>query len=122
MQARDGDVWVAHSCRHRVERYDRDGKKLFTFGRYDRRAADGFSGCCEPKNLRFGPGGELYTAESIPVLSVKRFTTAGKFLGVVGIPEFNAGCGRTTIDMSRDATAVYVLDRASNTIHVLTKK
>ena len=122
VQAHDGDLWVAHSCRHRVEHYDRDGKKLFTFGRYDRRAANGFSGCCEPKNLRFGPRGELYTAESIPVLNVKHFTTAGKFLHVVGIPEFNAGCGRTTIDLSRDGSRVYVLDRASNSIHVLTKK
>ena len=56
------------------------------------------------------------------MLSVKRFTTAGKFLHVVGIPEFNAGCGRTTIDLSRDGSRVYVLDRASNSIHVLTKK
>jgi hypothetical protein len=122
VQAHDGDLWVAHTCRHRVEHYDRDGKKLLSFGKYDRRAADGFGGCCEPKNLRFGPHGDLYTAESMEVVSVKRFTTAGKFLGVVGIPKFNAGCGRTTIDMSRDAAQVYVLDRGGNSIHVLTKR
>ena len=122
VQAKDGEVWIAHNCEHKVERYDRDGKKLFSFGKSDRKAADGFGGCCEPKNLRFGPKGELYASESGEPVAIKRFTTEGKFLGVVGVPKYDSGCVRVTIDISRDGKQVFILDPGGNAIHVLTQK
>jgi len=122
VQAKDGEVWVAHNARHKVEHYDRDGKKLSDFGKTDRKNADGFGGCCEPKNLRFAQNGELLACESGPPVAVKRFTTDGKFLGVVAMPTFNSGCVRVTVDISRDGSQVFVLNSGENAIHVLTEK
>ena len=66
IQAHGGDLWVAHNSRHKVEHYSREGKKLGSFGKTDRSSADGFGGCCEPKNLRFGPGDVVFACESGP--------------------------------------------------------
>jgi hypothetical protein len=106
---------------HSVERYDRDGKKLSRFGKRDRKSADGFGGCCEPKNLRFGLNGEIYTCESGPPVAIKRFTPDGKFLGVVGVPEYKTGCVRVTVEVSRDGDRVFVLSPGENAIHVLAR-
>jgi hypothetical protein len=122
VQAKDGDVWVAHNAAHKVERYDRDGKKQLSFGKSDRKAADGFGGCCEPKNLRFGAKGELYASESGEPVVIKKFTTEGKFLGVVAIPKYQTGCVRVTIDVSRDGKQFFILDPGGNAIHVLGEK
>ena len=119
---RDGQLWVAENGRHRVTRYDRQGKVLSHFGNRDRKAADGFGGCCEPKNFRLGPGGELYTAESGPPVVVKRFTPEGKLLGVVGLPKFKTGCVRVTVEVSHDGRKVFVLSSGENAIHVLADK
>ena len=62
VQTSGGDLWVAHNSRHKVEHYDRDGKKLASFGKTDRMSADGFGGCCEPKNMRFA-GNDLFACE-----------------------------------------------------------
>jgi hypothetical protein len=122
VQARNGELWIPENGRHRVNRYDREGKLLTTFGKEDRKAADGFGGCCEPKNVRFGLNGELYTAESGPPVVVKRFSPEGKFLGVVGLPKFETGCVRVTVEMSKDGNFVYVLNTDDNAIHVLAAK
>jgi hypothetical protein len=122
VQAKDGEVWIPHNAAHKVERFDRDGKKLLSFGTFDRKKADGFGGCCEPKNLRFGPKGELYASESGPPVAIKRFTTDGKFLGVVGLPTYKTGCVRVTVDISRDGRTVYILSPGENAIHVLSAK
>jgi hypothetical protein len=118
IQAGDGKVWVAHNGRHRVECHDRDGKLLSSFGKEDRKAADGFGGCCEPKNLRLRPGGEMLAAESGPPVAIKRFTAEGKFLGVVALPTFKLGCVRTTVDVSPDGKRYYVLNGEERAIHV----
>ena len=122
VQAKDGEVWIPHNAAHKVERYDRDGKKLLSFGKYDRKTADGFGGCCEPKNLRFGPKGALYAAESGPPVAVKRFTPEGKFLGVVGVPTYPSSCVRVTVEVSRDGRQVFILNTGANAIHVFTAK
>jgi hypothetical protein len=122
VQAKDGEVWIPHNAAHKVEHYDRDGKKLLSFGKTDRKAADGFGGCCEPKNLRFGPGGEVFASESGPPVVIKRFTPKGKFLGVVGVPKYQSGCVRVSIDMAPDGKTVYIMDPGGNAIHVLKEK
>ena len=118
--ARDGKLWVAHNGRHRVECYDRDGKKLATFGRTDRKAADGFGGCCEPKNLRIASNGDVFTTESGPPVAIKRFTPEGKFLGVIATPTFENGCVRVTVDISPDGKQFYLLDTGADAVHVFT--
>ena len=111
-------LWVAHNARHKVECYDREGKKLASFGKDDATAADGFGGCCEPKNIRITQAGEILTAESGPPVTVKRFTMDGKFLGVVAQPGFSPGCVRTTVDLSPDGRSVYLLNDDARAIHV----
>jgi hypothetical protein len=114
VQAREGELWIPENTRHRVARYDRDGKLLGTFGKRDRKAADGFGGCCEPKNLRFAANGDVLTAESGPPVVVKRFSPEGKFLGVVGLPVFKTGCVRVTVDVSKDGSQIFVLNGGEN--------
>jgi sugar lactone lactonase YvrE len=122
IQANNGEVWVAHNAAHKVERYDRDGKQLASFGKAGRKKADEFGGCCEPKNLRFNAKGEVYASESGAPVVIKRFTADGKFLGTVGLPKYESGCVRVTIDVSRDGKHVFILDPGGNAIHVLTEK
>jgi sugar lactone lactonase YvrE len=122
VQAHDGELWIPENSRHRVNRYDRDGKLLASFGKDDRKAASGFGGCCDPKNVRFSSNGEMYTSESGPPVVVKRFSPDGKFLGVVGIPKFESGCVRVSVEVSKDGKQVYVLNTDDNAIHVLAAK
>lgn len=119
IQAHNGDLWVAHNARHLVERYSRTGKKLSSFGKFDRKAASGFGGCCEPKNLRFAEN-VVYCAESGPPTCIKKFSLSGKFLGVVAVPEFKTGCVRVTTEVSKDGK-FYMLDPDGGQIHVIGK-
>jgi hypothetical protein len=119
IQAREGKLWVAHNARHLVECYDREGKKLTSFGKFDRAAADGFGGCCEPKNLRLATDGNVYASESGPPVCVKRFSADGKFGGVVSLPKFESACVRVTVEVSPDCKRFYILSTGDDAIHVL---
>jgi sugar lactone lactonase YvrE len=121
IQARGKEVWIPENGRHRVLCYDREGKQLSSFGKNDRKAADGFGGCCEPKNIRLLPGGDILTAESQDPLAIKRFSAEGKFLGVVAMPKFTNGCTRVCVDADRDGR-VFVLDTGDSAIHVFADK
>ena len=122
IQANKGELWVAHNGQHKVEHYSRDGKRLSSFGRTDRTNADGFGGCCEPKNLRFAVAGEVFAAESVPPTCVKRFTTTGKFLGVMVMAPWNSGCVRVTTEFRRDLDQFFVLNSGDREIHVFAKR
>jgi sugar lactone lactonase YvrE len=117
IQAAGGDLWIPENGRHRVTRYDRDGKKLASFGKRDRKAADGFGGCCEPKNLAIGPGGDIFTAESGEPVVVKRFSSEGKFQNVVAIPKYKTGCVHVCVAASQDGR-IFILNPGESTIHV----
>jgi hypothetical protein len=122
IKTKDGEVWVAHNAKHKVERYDREGKLLSSFGKTDRINADGFGGCCEPKNLRFGlgPNSGLYACESGPPTCVKHFSTAGEFKGVIAIAPWTSGCVRVTTEFN--GKQFFMLHSDENTIQVFTKK
>jgi hypothetical protein len=122
VQCCDGELWVAHNSRHKVEHYNRDGKKVGAFGKTDRSSADGFGGCCEPKNLRFTGGDELFACESGPPTCVKRFTKEGKFLGVALIAPWDSGCVRVTTDYDASKDRFFVLNSGEHSIHVFAKK
>ncbi len=122
IQAKDGKLWVPHNGRHLVEEYDRDGKKLFSFGKNDRTAADGFGGCCGPKNLRLASDGNVYAAESGPPPCIKCFTKEGKFREVTALPGFHTDCVRVSIDITPDCKRFYILNTEDNAIHVMEKK
>ncbi len=112
-----GDLYVAENARHRVVRYDRQGKRLASFGRRDRRAADGFGGCCEPKNLYFTAEGELLTSESGPPVAVKRFTLQGELIEVVAVPTFETGCVRVSVAQDLEGR-VFLLNGGENKVLV----
>ena len=114
-------LYVAECARHRVVKYDRDGKMIGSFGKRDRTGVEGFGGCCEPKNLCFGPDGDLYTGSSANA-RVKRYTPDGKFVRVVGSPKSTRGCLRVTIAISRDGSRIYFLDSGKNVIRVMSGK
>ena len=120
--AKDDQLWVPENGRHRVVRYDRDGEVLSKWGKRDRTAAEGFGGCCEPKNLCFSPNGEVYTSESGPPETVKRFTTEGEFLGVVALPDFQGGCVRVTVAANSDGSRIFVMNTGRGTIHAFARK
>jgi len=122
VQSSGGDLWVAHNSRHKVEHYNRDGKKVGSFGKTDRTSADGFGGCCEPKNLRFTAGDLLFACESGPPTCVKRFSKDGKFLGVALIAPWDSGCVRVTTEYDAAKDRFYVLNSGERTIHVFAKK
>ena len=113
--------FVAENSRHRVCHYDRDGELISTFVKGDRTSFAGFAGCCNPMNLCFGPGGELYASES-NIGRIKRFTPAGELLGLVGRVNLVPGCKNVAIEANSDGSRVYMLDITRNHIVMMCRK
>jgi hypothetical protein len=121
------ELLVAENSRHRVNRFDLDGRPLGTWGRRDRMDLAGFAACCNPCNFDLGPGGVLYTAES-GVGRVKKYKPDGTFLGLVGYVDttkFDNGSQLAAtscyipIEVNRDASRIYVMDVRAAIIRVL---
>jgi sugar lactone lactonase YvrE len=120
IQTANDHVYVAENSRHRVVRYDRDGKQLGTFGKTDREGVGaGFSGCCNPMNLCFAADGSLLVSESNGV--VKRFTADGKYESLVGIADVPSGCKNSAIGVSSDGQHLYYIDVRASKIVVLAR-
>jgi hypothetical protein len=115
------DLVVAQNCEHNVGRFDRDGKKLGTFGkRAGRDGNDGFGGCCNPMNVRADAAGKVYTAESEGI--VRLFGKDGKEEGVLGSVKISGGCKNVAIGVSKDGNTVFFCDQPGSKIHLLTRK
>ena len=121
IQCCNGDVYVAENSMHRVVRYNRDGEMVCEFGKADRTGAEGFEGCCNPMNLRFGANGEVLTAES-GCGAIKRFSPDGKFLGLLGNASLEGGCKHVAIAATADASRVFMLDLPNKRIAILAPK
>jgi hypothetical protein len=122
IQAHAGKLWIAHNARHQVETRDRDGQQLARFGKSGRVKAQDFGGCCEPKNLRILANGEILAAESGPPTCIKRFSAAGKFLGVVAVADAKGDCVRVTVERSPDGSRYYLMDTEQDAIRVFARK
>jgi hypothetical protein len=121
IQASGDDLWVAQNCSHNVGHFDRDGKKIGTFGKRGRDGeADCFGGCCNPMNVRVGPAGRIFTAESEGM--VRAFSADGKVEGLVGTVKIGGGCKNVAIAVSPDSNTIYFCDQPGSKIHVMTKK
>jgi len=119
---RDGIIYVAANTRFRVIKYDRNGKKLGSFGERHRKKDDnGFNGCCEPKNVCFDREGYVYTAES-DGRCVKKFTPKGEFVEYMGTCNGIRGCVRVTVAVNKTRDKIYMLDTGRNIIRVVKKK
>ena len=120
IQATGDDLWVAQNCSHNVGHYDRDGKKISTFGKRGRDGdADCFGGCCNPMNVRV-VGNRVFTSESEGM--VRCFTADGQVEGLVGTVKIGGGCKNVPIAVSADGNTVYFCDQPGGKIHLLTKK
>jgi hypothetical protein len=117
-----GNLWIPHNARHRVESLDRDGKELAKFGKAGKVKASDFGGCCEPKNLRVLPNGDILAAESGPPTCIKRFSADGKFIEVLAMTKEDGDCVRVTVEMSPDGKQYYMLDTKHDAIRVFAAK
>jgi hypothetical protein len=114
------EIVVAENSRHRVVRYDSDGKQIAAWGKRDRDGGgENFGGCCNPMNTR-ALGDKLYVAESDG--QVKLFTRDGKFEGLVGVAQVQPGCKSSTVAVSPDEQRVYYIDVQKSGICVLDRK
>lgn len=109
IQCCNGELYVAENSRHRVCRYDREGELIASWGSGDRTGEDGFSGCCNPMNLRFGKDGDVLTAESGSG-DIKRYSCDGEFLGRLGNADLVGGCKHVAIAANPDGSRVFMLD------------
>lgn len=123
IQSHDGNLWIPHNARHVIEVHDRDGTQLSKFGKAGRVKATDFGGCCEPKNLRVLPNGDVLAAESGPPTCIKRFSATGKFKEVVAVAKNSKGdCVRVTVEMSPDGSKYYMLDTTQDAIRIFAAK
>jgi hypothetical protein len=120
VQCCNDELYVCENSRHRVVRFDRDGKEIGQFGKRDRTGeGENFGGCCNPMNLCFNKQGNLYVSESNGV--VKHFTPAGEYLGIVGIAEVQPGCKNSCVGVTADDSRLYYIDVYKSQIVVLTR-
>lgn len=104
----DGHILAANPGKHRVERYDLDGKRLGFFGRFDGRDPAGFTSCCNPTDLALLPGGRLVTIEKADP-RVKIYDAENRLVSVMGVGDFDLGC--LNMDAAIDAQGrIYVID------------
>ena len=124
------EILIGENSRHRVNRYDFDGKPIDTWGKRDRVNLEGFTACCNPCNSDIGPDGVYYAAES-GVGRVKKYATDGQFLGLVGYVDttkFDNGSALAAqscyipIEVNADASRIYIMDVRAHIIRVLEKK
>jgi len=118
VQASDEGIFVAENSRHRVCRYDAEGKLVGTWGKGARTGVEGFGSCCNPMNLAFGADGVVYTAEDTTG-RIKRYTPDGQLLSVVGAADVVPGCKKVAIGVAAGGDRVYMLDITRNHIAAL---
>jgi len=128
--ARDGILYLAENTVHRVVAMNRDGEVQKRWGERSRTELAGFGSCCNPMNLEFDAENVLYTSESGRG-RIKRFSTDGEFLGLVGyvgVERFNragrtaSSCSNIAIAVTPDGKRVYVMDFKNSLIRVLQRK
>jgi hypothetical protein len=121
IQCHGSDVLVAENTKHQFSKYDREGKKLGSFGK---RGQDTdptcFGSCCNPMNLRPIPLGDVYTAESEGI--IKRFGPSGEFIETAGVVKLTGGCKNVAVAVSADAKKIYFCDLPGSKFHILEKK
>lgn len=113
--AAGGVLLVANPGRHRVERYDLEGKLRGHWGRDGRKDAE-FPGCCNPTNIALFTDGRVAASQKgRPV--VKVFAPGGKLLALHGRGAFDREC--KGIDLAVDSSGrIYAVDPAASRVRV----
>lgn len=118
IQARGDHFFLAENTKKRVARYDRDGTFVSAFGESGRESKGlSFGGCCNPMNCRLMASGDIYTAESEGI--VKRFSSGGEFLGLVGYAKLTGGCKNVAVAASPTGDRIYFCDLPGSRIIIL---
>ncbi|MFO0822895.1 MAG: hypothetical protein U0792_07215 [Gemmataceae bacterium] len=121
IQCHGPDVLVAENTKHQFTRYDREGKKIGSFGK---RGPDTdpkcFAGCCNPMNIRANGVGDIYTAESEGI--IKRFSPSGDFLETAAVVKLTGGCKNVAVAVSADSKKLFFCDFPGSKFHILEKK
>jgi len=121
VQVDGAGLLVAENCEHAFARYDRDGKKLGQWGKVTRGDdVKCFGGCCNPMNLRCGPKGDVFTAESEGL--IKRFSPQGEFVSLVAKRPLSGGCKNVAVAASPDGKYVYFCDQPGSQIIIMEQK
>ncbi len=120
IQCHGPDVLVAENTKHQFTRYDRDGKKIGSFGK---RGLDTdpscFGGCCNPMNIRANGVGDIFTAESEGI--IKRFGPSGEYIETVAVVKLSGGCKNVAVAVSADAKKIFFCDLPGSKFHILEK-
>lgn len=120
VQCCDDEVIVAENARHRVVRFDAEGKETIKFGKRSRDGeGEGFGSCCNPMNTRL-VGDQLYVAESDG--TVKLFDRDGNFKEVIGRAKVEAGCKSSIVAADSTGDRVYYFDVHHSAICVLERQ
>ena len=120
VQCHNGELYVCENSRHRVIRFNREGKEVAKFGKRDREGeGENFGGCCNPMNLCFNKTGDLYVSESNGV--VKHFTPDGQYKGIVGIASVQPGCKNSCVGVTADDGRMLYIDIQKSQIIILTR-
>jgi hypothetical protein len=121
LQARGDHFFLAENTKKRVAKYDRDGTFVSAFGESGRESNGlSFGGCCNPMNCRLAANGDIYTAESEGI--VKRFSSGGEFLGLVGYAKLTGGCKNVAVAASSKGDRIYFCDLPGSRIIILSAK
>lgn len=119
--AADNQVFVAENTNFQVGIYDRDGKKVSSFGQRLRKDNQGFGSCCNPMNVLCCPNGDILTAES-SIGKIKRFNSKGEMTGYVGRARIGGGCKHVALGFDEKLDRYYVQYEDNNQICVLSPK
>ncbi len=111
-----GIIHAANPGKHRVERYTVDGKLLGHIGHFDGVKPDGFSGCCNPTNVRVGQGGLCYVTEKAGPRA-KVLDADGKLIAVIADEVFDPVAKNMAIAVGAQGR-VYVGDSGKMRVYV----
>ena len=118
VQARGEGFVTCENGEFKVVAHDREGKTEGSFGKRDRTAADGFGSCCNPMNCRSLDNGDYIVAES-SIGNIKKFSTDGKFIEVVGKAKISGGCKHCAIGFDEKKNRYYMMNEDRNHVCVL---
>ncbi len=107
---------VAHPQKHRVERYDLNGKLTHKFGRFGMEHPADFGGCCNPTNITTTSTGAVVVSEKAPP-RVKVYAPSGKYIAQSAEGVFDANS--KNIDLATDRrNRLFATDSQRCTIEV----
>ncbi|MCA9261313.1 MAG: hypothetical protein KDA61_18990 [Planctomycetales bacterium] len=112
----DDTICVAHSQKHRVERYRADGAYLGAWGRFGMADPADFGGCCNPTNIAVSPSGLIAVSEKAPS-QTKIYTRDGQFLAATAPGEFADESKNIALAFADDE-ALYAVEPQTRRIHL----